>query len=198
MRGNTYAEHPEPTMSFQAYIDNVKKKTGKTPDQFKTLAKKKGLLGPSVKAGAVIAWLKADYDLGHGHAMAIYATFKSAFEPKLSVTAQIDRHFAGARAAWRKTYARLMRQVEKFGSDVSVDPTDTYLSILRKGKKFAIVQLTADRFDVGIKLKGLKPDARFKASGKWNAMVTHRVRIETLKDVDAEIERYLREAYDRV
>lgn len=184
-------------MSFQAYLDNIKKKTGKTPDQFKTLAKKKGLLGPSVKAAAVLAWLKADYDLGHGHAMAIYATFKSAFEPKISVGEQIDKHFVGARAVWRKTYARLMTRVEKFGSDVSIDPTDTYLSILRKGKKFAIVQVTADRFDVGIKLKGVKPDSRFKASGKWNAMVTHRVRIESAKDVDVELERRLREAYDR-
>ena len=28
-------------MSFQAYIDNIKAKTGKSPDDFKKLAKKK-------------------------------------------------------------------------------------------------------------------------------------------------------------
>ena len=60
-------------MSFQAYIDNIKAKTGKTPEDFKKLAEKKGLLKPGVKAGQIVAWLKEDFDLGHGHAMAIFA-----------------------------------------------------------------------------------------------------------------------------
>jgi hypothetical protein len=63
-------------MSFQAYLDNIKAKTGLTPDDFKKLAKKKGLLEPGVKAMQIVAWLKKDFGLGHGHAMAIYATFK--------------------------------------------------------------------------------------------------------------------------
>lgn len=63
-------------MSFQAYIDNIEKKTGKKPDDFKQLATEKGLLKPGVKAGAIVAWLKDDFDLGHGHAMAIYKVFK--------------------------------------------------------------------------------------------------------------------------
>ena len=63
-------------MSFQAYIDNIKAKTGKTPADFKKFADKKGLLKPGVKAGEIVKWLKEDFDLGHGHAMAIYATFK--------------------------------------------------------------------------------------------------------------------------
>ena len=45
-------------MPFQAYLDNIKTKTGKTPEDFKALAAKKGLLKPGVKAGEIIAWLK--------------------------------------------------------------------------------------------------------------------------------------------
>jgi hypothetical protein len=45
-------------MSFQAYLDTIKAKTGKTPDDFGALAARKGLLGPDVKAGEVVAWLK--------------------------------------------------------------------------------------------------------------------------------------------
>ena len=67
-------------MSFQAYIDNIKIKTGKTPEEFKRLAEQKGLLKPGVKAGEIVAWLKEDFGLGHGHAMAIYATFKGKAE----------------------------------------------------------------------------------------------------------------------
>ena len=67
-------------MSFQAYIDNIKIKTGKTPGEFKQLAEQKGLLKPGVKAGEIVAWLKEDFGLGRGHAMAIYATFKGKTE----------------------------------------------------------------------------------------------------------------------
>lgn len=68
-------------MSFQAYIDNIKIKTGKGPEDFKALGEKKGFLqkgklNPSVKAGEIVAWLKKDFELGHGYAMAIYALFK--------------------------------------------------------------------------------------------------------------------------
>ncbi|UNY98977.1 DUF4287 domain-containing protein [Zhouia spongiae] len=66
-------------MSFQAYIDNIKSKTGKSPDDFRKLAAEKGFLRNGelvVKATQVTNWLKDEFKLGHGHAMAIYATFK--------------------------------------------------------------------------------------------------------------------------
>lgn len=63
-------------MTFQAYLDNIRAKTGKTPEDFKAIAKKKGLLKPDVKAGQIVAWLKEDFDLGRGHAMAIYHLLK--------------------------------------------------------------------------------------------------------------------------
>jgi hypothetical protein len=68
-------------MSFQAYLDNIQSKTGQSPDDLQAQAIDKGLaddagLAPGVKAGAVIDWLKADFGLGHGHAMAIVAWIK--------------------------------------------------------------------------------------------------------------------------
>lgn len=63
-------------MSFQAYIDNVKSKTGKSPEDFKKLAEKNGLLKEGAKAGDFIKWTKQEFDLGHGHSMAIWAVFK--------------------------------------------------------------------------------------------------------------------------
>ena len=68
-------------MSFQAYINNIKAKTGKTPDEFKELAEQKGFLingklVPTIKATEITNWLKEEFELGHGHSMAIYATFK--------------------------------------------------------------------------------------------------------------------------
>lgn len=65
-------------MSFQAYIDNIYTLTGKTPADFLKDAKAKGMVGPDVKVMSIVNWLKKDYGLGHGHAMAIVLTFRIA------------------------------------------------------------------------------------------------------------------------
>ena len=72
-------------MSFQAYIDNIKVKTGKSPDDFRKLAEEKGFLKngelvKTVKATEITNWLKDEFGIGHGHAMAIYMTFKGKTE----------------------------------------------------------------------------------------------------------------------
>ena len=63
-------------MSFQAYIDNIYAKTGKTPEDYEKLAREKGLLKPDTKVMELVTWLKNDEGLGHGHAMAIVQAFK--------------------------------------------------------------------------------------------------------------------------
>ena len=67
-------------MSFQAYLDNIETKTGKTPDEFIALALAKGF-GPDTKAGEIVSWLKDDFELGHGHAMAMVHVIKNG--PKI-------------------------------------------------------------------------------------------------------------------
>lgn len=73
-------------MSFQAYLDNIQAKTGKSSADFKKLAEKKGFLvkgklAAGVKAGEIVKWLKDDFELGHGHSMALFALFKGAKRP---------------------------------------------------------------------------------------------------------------------
>ena len=58
-------------MSFQAYLHNIERQTGVTPDEFVRLATEKGLTKPGTKATVISDWLKAEHGLGHGHAMAI-------------------------------------------------------------------------------------------------------------------------------
>lgn len=183
-------------MSFQAYIDNIKEKTGKSPADFRALAEKKGLDRPNVKAGEVIAWLKSDFGLGHGHAMAIYGVIRAAHVPRLSAGERIEKHFSGRRADQKSTYVLLAAKLRRFGSDVAMKPADTYISVLRNGKKFAILKISAERIDVGIKLKSLEPSRRLAPSGTWNSMVTHRVRLESATNVDAELLSWLRKAYN--
>lgn len=182
-------------MTLKAYFDNIEAQTGKTPKDFIILAEKKGLLREGVKTGQIVSWLKEDYGLGRGHAMAIVLSFKNATQPRSSSDEQIARHFNGAKAKWRKPYEQLLSKVKKFGPDVSVAPTDSYLSLVRKGKKFGVVQVTSDHLDIGIKLKGAKTTPRFRPAGAWNSMVTHRVHITSPKQIDSDVLGWLRQAF---
>ena len=67
-------------MSFQAYLDNIEAKTGKTPAEFVTLAKERGYDAPGTKAGVIVDWLKQDFDLGRGHAMALVQVIRNGAE----------------------------------------------------------------------------------------------------------------------
>jgi predicted transport protein len=98
---------------------------------------------------------------------------------------------------WQLAYDELMAAVMKFGHDVSVQPTDRYISILRGKKKFAIVATSAKRMDVGLKLKDKESTERLTPAGTWNSMVTHRVQLFDGAEIDDELIGWLREAYDR-
>lgn len=63
-------------MSYQAYLDALEKKTGRTPQQLLDEAAVRGL-GPDTKAGEFVAWLKDEYDVGRGHAMALFGVMKN-------------------------------------------------------------------------------------------------------------------------
>src|SRR5512142_1777160 len=106
-------------ITYQAYLDNIQAKTGKSPEDFKALAAKKGFLKPGVKAGEIVAWLKEDFGLGQGHAMAIVLLLRQVNAPRISPEQGISRHFSGNRAHWRKPYDQFARRLKKFGPDVS-------------------------------------------------------------------------------
>ncbi len=63
---------------FRSYVNNIQAKTGKTPDDFIRLARKKGFLAPGVKAGPIVAWLNEEFGLGRGHAMAVVVVLRTA------------------------------------------------------------------------------------------------------------------------
>ena len=73
-------------MSFQAYLDNIQAKTGRSPDELCALAAEKGFtdggaLRKGVKAGEILEWLNRDFDLGRGHGMAVVALLKGLKTP---------------------------------------------------------------------------------------------------------------------
>lgn len=75
-------------MSFQAYLDAIEKKTGRTPQELVDEAHSLGF-GPDTKAGEIVTWLADAYGLGRGHAMALVHVVKNG--PQIS-----DKHVGSA------------------------------------------------------------------------------------------------------
>ena len=63
-------------MSYQAYLDAIETKTGKNPQQLLDEAAARGY-SPETKAALVVDWLREDYGVGRGHAMALYGVLKN-------------------------------------------------------------------------------------------------------------------------
>lgn len=185
------AKSPEEAMA--SMVANLKENTGKTLEQWVSIARGTKL----EKHGQIVKALKEDHSLGHGYANLV--AHKLLGSDSVSIgddDALIDGQYAGTKEPLRPIYDALIAVVKKFGKDVEISPKKAYVS-LRRSKQFGLIQpSTATRVDVGINLKGTMPSARLEASGSFNAMVTHRVRLSDKKDVNTELIGWLKQAYD--
>lgn len=148
--------------------------------------------------GRIVAHLKTAHGIGHGYANLIAHELKAAAAGgPASDDDFVAAQYAGAKAALRPLHDQLLAAVRRFGADVEIAPKKTYVS-LRRAKQFALVQpSTATRLDAGINRKGNPPGGRLEASGSFNAMISHRVRLARVAEIDTELIGRLREAYMR-
>jgi len=169
-------------------IANLKEKTGKTLPQWLKIAK----TSKASKHGELVKLLKSEHGVTHGFANLIAHEAFAGDASDDPVAAQ----YAGDKAALKPIYDAIVRVARKLGKDVDVSPKKTYVS-LRRAKQFALVQpSTKTRVDIGLNLKGTKPSGRLEASGSFNQMCSHRVRLSDKSDVDSELAGWLEKAYD--
>ncbi len=173
-------------------IRNLEKNSGRPWSDWLALAAARG----AEKHGETVAYLKTEHGLGHGYAnLVAHEARKAAAPPAPTGDAAIDAWFAGGKEAVRPIYDAVVALGRTCGADVELAPKKGYMS-LRRSKQFACVfPSTKTRVDVGIQLKGVAPARRLEAAGSWNAMVSHRVRLENAAQVDAELAAWLRQAY---
>lgn len=182
-----------PDDATQTMIANLKEKTGRSLDEWAATARGWGAL----KHGEIVKRLKADHGLGHGYANLVAMTALSAESGPAAGDDLVEAMFAGPKAGLRPVYDALLERVQGFGGDVEIAPKKANVS-LRRSKQFALVQpSTATRLDVGIQLKGVEPAGRLEASGSFNTMVSHRVRVASAAEVDDELVGWLRAAYEK-
>jgi predicted transport protein len=115
----------------------------------------------------------------------------------MSDTDLVDAQFAGAKANLRPIFERIISTVSKFGSDVEIAPKKSYVS-LRRSKQFAIVKAaTKSRVDLGLNLKGVEDTERLEGGNIFSGMCSHRVKLNSVEDLDAEVKAWLKLAYQQ-
>ncbi len=180
-----------PDEQLRSMLRNLEEKTGNTLEHWVGVVHKSGL----DKHGAIVKMLKSDHGMTHGYANLVAHEARNA-----AVSGGGDEDLVAAQYSnkeqLRPIYDHLAAAVQELGDDVELAPKKAYVS-LRRAKQFGLIQpSTKTRVDVGLNLKGRKPTARLEASGSFNAMVSHRVRLGDVAEVDEELIGWLRDAYD--
>lgn len=173
-------------------IANLERKTGKSLDEWVAIVKARGLM----KHNAIIKYLKSEHGFTHGYANMVSLQARQASSRDVDDADLVTNQYSGAKAKLRPIYDAVLAVVTDFGDDVEVSPKKAYVS-LRRSKQFALVQpSTRTRLDVGINLGDEPATDRLEASGSFNSMVSHRVRLTAVTDVDETLVTWLRQAYE--
>jgi hypothetical protein len=175
----------------KSMVAKLQETTGKPLEAWIALVNQSGL----EKHGEVVALLKSKHGLGHGYANLVTHLARQSHAGAASGDDLVGAQYAG-KEGLKPIYDKVVAAVGKFGPDVELAPKKGYVS-LRRSRQFGLIQpSTKTRLDVGLNLKGVKPAGRLEASGSFNAMCTHRVRLEHAADVDGELIGWLKQAYD--
>ena len=176
----------------ETMITSIEEKYGKPFQHWIDLLRSSGL----EKHGQMINLLKKEHGFTHGFAnLVAHKARESDSASKAQTVDLVASQYSKGKEALRPIYDSLIKQVLTFGSDVEIAPKNTYVS-LRRNKQFGLVQpSTKSRLDVGLNLKGKQPTERLEASGSFNAMVSHRVRISNSSEIDKELIAWLKESY---
>jgi hypothetical protein len=180
----------------EAIARNLPAKTGRTFEEWVSIAKKE-------KAGSraeLIARLKSKHKLGTVTAMfiAAEATGQSVVAEYADEGALLDGMYAGEKAALRPIYDRLAQAGRKLGKDVTLPVCKTYVG-MRRNRMFALVKpVTKSRVDLGLALPGMAVTGRLGKAARsiGNERITHAIGITSPKEVDAEVTRWLKAAWE--
>ena len=172
-------------------IANLEAKTGRGFDDWLATARGSG----HGKHKPLVDWLKAEHGLTHGYANLVAHKAMGSDAGSSADDDLMAAMFAGPKVAMRPVYDKVAAILEGLGG-VEFAPKKGYVSF-RRAKQLGLGQpSTKDRFDLGLILKGEPPSGRLEAAGSWNAMVTHRVRLASTDEVDAEVEGWIRKAWE--
>ncbi|MGD9954675.1 MAG: DUF5655 domain-containing protein [Candidatus Nanopelagicales bacterium] len=188
----------DPTAASMNQLRNIQGKTGKSIAELHALLDGTGLS----KHGEKRTWLIDNLGLGYGDANAVVgaqgkdlsALDGAAPAPAAPAGDPLDAIYTGGKAHLRSVHDAVIAAVDSLG-DYEQAPKKSYVSLRRK-KQFAMVgPATKDLVEIGLNVKDLPDSARLKAMPA-GSMCSYTLRIGTAKEVDAELKRWLKAAYD--
>ena len=173
-------------------IENLRKNTGKSLEQWIALVS----VEKFEKHGQIVKFLKERYSFSHGFANLVALKTAAALKPQDDTGDLIEQQYQG-KEHFRPLYDRLLAEVLRFGTDIEVAPKKAYVSLRRK-KQFALLQpASKSRYEVGIILRDQPSSGRLEAITTPNAMCSHKITLNSEKDVDNEVIKWLKAAYEK-
>jgi hypothetical protein len=194
-----YDVHPGVAM-VQSAISGLKQKTGRSVEEWVKLVEKEG--PPTEKErrewlktrhglGTNYAWWIAERSLGKGEDGNPESYLKQAGE-------YVEKMFSGAKAGLRPIHEELLKLGRKMGKDVKVCPCQTIVPLYRNHVFAQIKPTTRTRIDLGLALKDTKTPKRLIDTGGLakKDRITHRIEISSVDEIDDEVKKWMKRAYD--
>ena len=196
-----YGVHPGVLLT-QKWIAELKQKTGRSLDEWLQVIKQEGpatenerrdWLKSKFSLGTNSAWWLAERSLGKGEELGDPDHYLRAAEQ------YVEEMFSGKKAGLRPIYEALLKLGLSQGKEAKACPCQTIVPLYRKHVFAQIKPTTQTRIDFGLALGNLKTPKRLIDTGGYarKDRITHRVEITSLKDIDDDVKRWLKVAYDR-
>ena len=195
-----YDVHPSVPL-VQKWLATLREQTGRTLAQWCKLIEAEGPESEKDRR----AWLKSEYELGGNTAWSLAErSVGKGFEGSdpdayLQAAARyVESMYAGAKAALRPIHDSLLEVGRGLGADVRVCPCKTIVPLYRRHVFAQVKPSTRTRIDLGLCLREQRMPARVIETGgeAKGDRITHRIEISSIEDVDADIEFWMRRAYD--
>lgn len=171
-------------------IANLATNTGKTLEEWINIVGAENF----EKHGHIVKWLKSQHSMTHGYANLIAHKTLASDAASHNEDDLISAQYA-KKPALKPIYDILVDSINQFGNDIQWVPKKAYVSVRRRTQFAIIYPSTASRLDLGLKLKDASTTPPLEIAGSWNTMVTHRIRISSVKEVDDGVIRALQQAY---
>jgi Domain of unknown function (DUF5655)/Domain of unknown function (DUF4287) len=197
-----YSVHPSVSM-MQKWIVELKPKTGRNLEEWINLVRTKG--PTSVAARRV--WLKDKHHLGTNSAWWIAERADPTTvslvddDPKAYLQAAVryvEEMYSGGKAGLKPLHDRLLEIARNMGKDVRICPCKTVIPIYRRHVIAQIFPASRTRIEFGLALRDTPASGRLIETGGWERKdrITHHIPINSLAEIDSEVERWLRFAFE--
>jgi hypothetical protein len=195
-----YSPHPSIQYSRNV-LAAMEKKTGKNYEEWIKVVQKSGLKTEEERR----AWLKDKHGLGSNTAWWIaemsFGRGRDAVEEEAYLKlapGYVEEMYKG-KDNLKPIHDALIELGRSLGSDVKVCPCQTIVPLYRKFQFAQVKPTTKTRIDLGLALGDTKATGRLIDTGGFakKDRITHRIPISDKREIDAEVMKWLKKAYER-